>query len=357
MNGPIAFVRRALAAVRAHRTLWMALGALGFGALAVVGARNHIAERLAQERALLQPRQEMVELVVARRDLRRGERVGPDTMAVRSVPREYAPGGAVTPDGFDAVAGARLLLPMRSGEPLLPSAVVATDSGAISGRVRPGVRAMTIAVDEVNSLSGMLQPGDRIDLMLSVRLPGPGGIVQPEVTRTVMQDVPVMATGRQSRAGSFDDAPAGRPYTAITVEVNPDQAQRLVVAQRAGKLTAVLRNPGDRRAVPERRLDLNALLGLPAPAAVEPGPAGPEMIIGGRGAVPVASGSGVARAPVHAPAPGSSPPGWPVGSPAGPPVAGHAVGSAAPWAGRGLAPPEGRSAPPPEPPAAVPLFR
>ncbi|HYF59563.1 MAG TPA: Flp pilus assembly protein CpaB, partial [Burkholderiaceae bacterium] len=278
---------RLRAGLAAHRTALTAVGAVGFGLLAAYGARSYIGERLEIERARLVPRHETVELVVARRDLRRGEAVGPDTMAVRTVPRDYALGAAIAPGGFDAVSGARLAVPMKAGEPLLPTALVHPDTGAISSRVRPGVRAMTIAVDEVNSLSGMLQPGDRIDLLLSVRPAPVAGMVQPEVTRTVMQGVAVMATGRQSRA---EDGPPGRPFTSITVEVDPEQAQRLVVAQRSGKLTAVLRNPEDRSPVTDRRLDVNALLGLPPPAA-PPAPvtAAPrpvsEVIVGGRGLV------------------------------------------------------------------------
>lgn len=293
-------IGRLRAAVLARRGLFMALGAVGFGALAVLGARNYIGERLAIEKARLAPRPDMVEVVVARQELKRGEVASAQTMAVRSIPREYAPGGAVTPARFDEVAGARLQVPMKPGEPLLQSALVAADSGAISARLQPGVRAMTIAVDEVNSLSGMLQPGDRIDLLLTVRPLPVQGQLQPEFTRTVIQDVPVLATGRQ-RAPQAEDTPTSRSYTAITVEVDPERAQKLVVAQRSGKLTAVLRHPNDREAVVDKRLDVNTLLGLPPPSPVPapvlaapaspapqapmvPAPApGPQIIVGGRG--------------------------------------------------------------------------
>lgn len=281
--------RRAWDGIRARRTTWMTLGAVGFGALAVLGARNYITDRLALEKARLQPRHEMVELVVAKRDLRRGEVVGADTMAVRALPREYAPAAAVVPSRFATVTGARLLVAMKAGEPLMPTAVAAADAGAISARVRPGIRAMTIAVDEVNSLSGMLQPGDRIDLLLSVRPPAPPGAgPQPEVTRTVMQGVPVLATGRQSRLALGDEPAPSRSYTSITVEVDPAQAQKLVVAQRSGKLTAVLRNPEDKAPVVDRRLDVNMLLGLPGTAPTVPA-AVVEVIVGGRGQAPAQS--------------------------------------------------------------------
>jgi pilus assembly protein CpaB len=358
--------RRAGAALRARRVALMALGAVAFGAIAVLGARSYIADRLALEKARLQPRHEMVEVVVARRDLRRGEPVGPETMAVRAMPREFTPGGAVVPARFDALVGARLLVAMRAGEPLLPASVANAETGPISSRVRPGIRAMTITVDEVNSLSGMLQPGDRIDLMLSVRPPTSGGLPAPEVTRTLLQGVAVLATGRQSRAGVGDDSLPGRPFTSITVEVDPAQAQKLVVAQRSGKLTAVLRNPDDRSTVGETRLDVNTLLGLPPPAR-PPAPIAPraqapgvEIIVGGRGQAAVQP-SGSASPISGGPAPGGLATG---GEPS---VAAPALeGRGAPPAGSPLSSqradepprpiPDGSWVAPPQP-ATVPLYR
>jgi pilus assembly protein CpaB len=277
----------------------MALGALAFGAIAVVGARNYIGDRLALEKARLAPKTEMVEVVVARRDLRRGDLVGSETMAARSMPREFAPGGAITPARFDSVAGSKLQLPMKAGEPLFAASLASVEAGPISTRIKPGIRAMTIVVDEVNSLSGMLQPGDHIDLMLSVRPAPAAGVMQPEITRTLMQDVAVMAVGRQSRASTNDEPASPRGYTSITVEVDPERAQKLVVAQRSGKLTAVLRNPNDRMPVGDKRLDVNMLLGIPTPqapavqVAAGPRPA-TEVIVGGRGPLPGNSGASAA---------------------------------------------------------------
>jgi pilus assembly protein CpaB len=155
---------------------------------------------------------------------------------------------------------------------------------SFSQRVKPGIRALTIAVDEINSISGMLQPGDRIDLLFSARLPerdgarGQGG----EATLPLFQGLLVLATGRQVRAG-VDERGAQRSYSTVTVEVEPEQAQRLVVAQRTGKLTAVLRNPDDPARMARQAMDLRQLLGVaPALAARE----GPQLIVGGIGRVP-----------------------------------------------------------------------
>ena len=288
MKMPVASLRRAWSWALRHRSLALFAVALSFGALAVFGARGYIAERLELEKARLAPKQAMVEVVVARRDLGRGELVAPENMAVREVPADYLPGSAVRPERFEQVVGARLDQPMRSGEPLLSAAIVGADAGSFSSRIRQGIRAMSILVDEVNSVSGMLQPGDRIDLLFSVRPPvAPGQPPAQEVTATLMQDLAVLATGRQVRAGA-DDGNGSRHFTAITVEVSPDQAQQLIVAQRTGKLTAMLRHPDDRQPLGARALDLDTLLGIARPAlpAVARSPApGPEIIVGGRGAL------------------------------------------------------------------------
>ncbi len=269
----------------------VASAALACGVLAAYAARSYLSEQLALERERLAPRHDTVEVVVAKTDVARGEVIGPATMAIRPIPREYLPGGVVLPEAFEQWAGRRLARPMRSGEPLLATAIEGQEAGSLSSRVRAGIRAMTINVDESNAISGLLRPGDRIDLLFSARPPSTGAPAA-EITVPLMQDVLVLATGRAQRAA--DDAGAGRAFNAITVEVDPRQAQRLLVAQRTGKLTVALRYPDDRRPVPAQPLDLAGLLELPASLAPRPAP---ELIVGGRGAL---NPSGERGAPARA---------------------------------------------------------
>lgn len=299
MIAPLALVRRAGAAAAGHRSALLFAAALGFGTLAVFGARGYLAERIEIEKARLTPSQATIPVVVARHDLEAGAVVEPESMAVREVPVDLVPGSAVRPERFDQHVGARIGAPMRSGEPLLAGLIVGADASTFSTRIRPGIRAMSVLVDEVNSVSGMLQPGDRIDLLFTVRPPSlPGIPPAQEVTSTLMQDLAVLATGRQVRADK-GDAAGMRHFTAITVEVSPSQAQELIVAQRSGKLTAMLRNPDDRQPLRARAMDLNALLGIETaqrvPVAARP--IGPEIIVGGRGAL-VATAS-VGQVPIE----------------------------------------------------------
>lgn len=272
-----------------RRSQWLLLGlALVLGGLGAYGARGYIAGQLQTERERLQPRLPMTAVVVPKRDLARGEVIDTPMLAIREIPRTYLAPGSLTPDRVDEFVGARLTVPVRAGEPLLQAVLEGADAGTFAAKVPSGVRAFTVMVDEVNSLSGMLQPGDRIDLLLSARPPASAQHPAPaEVTRTLLQDVKVLATGRQVRPGG--DEKAARGYGAITVEVTPEHAARLVVAQRHGRLSAILRNPRDRESASVAPVDLYDLLGMASPHAPTRAASAParstELIVGGQGAL------------------------------------------------------------------------
>lgn len=311
MNRLLSYLNRALMFMKANRTAVLFVAALGFGLLAALGIRNYVGSQLAEEKERLAIELQTIEVVVAKRDLAAGETVRPELMAIRELPRDLVPATAIRPEGFEPVIGARLTAPMRRGEALFASLLLDTQANALSAQLKPGVRAMTLSVDEVNSISGMLQPGDRIDLLVSVKPPVSSGESLPEITRTLMQNVRVLATGRQVRASP--DEPGGqRSFTAITVEVDPDSAQQLVVAQRSGRLTALLRHADDRRLTRASGLDLHDLLdgtrphGLSGQATRRAG-GSVEMIVGGRGQLAPAGSSnllplGTGPAPAISPA-------------------------------------------------------
>jgi pilus assembly protein CpaB len=270
----------------------LALVAVVAGILAALGTHGYIDRALAEERDRLQPDVAMVGVVVARRDLQRGDPVSAETMAVRQIPTDLAPSNGVSPERFESFIGSTLALSVRSGEPLLSVAIAGADAAHFSQRLRTGFRAITIAVDEVNALSGMLQPGDRIDLMLTARAADARHDGHDQ-TIVLMQDVLILATGRQVhpdlRADGESSRSPERQFGAITIEVDPDRAQRLIVAQRSGRITATLRNPADRGAISKAAMDVNALLGGARVPSVSRWPISPEMIVGGQGAVVISS--------------------------------------------------------------------
>ena len=264
--------------------------ALLAGGLAALGTQAHIEREVAIERERLQPEVAKTSLVVARRDLQRGDPINAQTMSVRQVPLDWAPSSGVAPEQFSAYEGAALAMPIRAGEPLVTAAIAGVDHAQFSQRLREGARAVTIAVDEVNALSGMLQPGDRIDLMLTARVADGQGDGR-EKTISLMQDVLILATGQQVRrdsaAGPEGAGGGERHFGAITIEVAPQQAQRLIVAQRSGRITAMLRHPEDHGSMVPAAMDVSALLGGARPARSSSTPFFAEIIVGGQGANPV----------------------------------------------------------------------
>jgi len=266
---------------------------LASGALAVTGAQTYLERELERHRmASIPPAPKTLAVVVAKFPLERGEVISSENMAIRQVPAEFIPASTIQPNQFEALSGMRLARAMRGGEPLLREALLEAGPEPLAMRVAPGKRAVTIMADEVNSVSGMLRPGDRVDLLLTARdvlaaAQGGGG----DLTRPLLQDVRILATGAQLDTG-HPRGQSASSFGTITVEVMPEQAKQLVLAQRGGRLTAMLRGPDDRFAIGSATLEFAELLGRgratpPAPAPV-PGPApvqrpAMEIIVGGIG--------------------------------------------------------------------------
>jgi pilus assembly protein CpaB len=235
------------------RKTWIVLCvALAIGLLAALGARSYLANRMADlEYKVRGTRQE---LVVAKQLLKRGDRIGAERVAVRSIPSEFAHSNGIRPDDFTRVENRILAQDVQAGEMILFSMLEPKKPPTFSAHVANGRRAITVPVDEINSISGMLEPGDLIDLIVTLDQQG------KKVTVPLMYSVAVMATGQRS----LDDPKSGerRVYSTVTLDADPQQAQYLIVARETGRLTALLRNPEDRVANKGNAVNLAALLGV-----------------------------------------------------------------------------------------------
>jgi pilus assembly protein CpaB len=250
---------------------WLMLGgALLLGGAALALSHKLLHDRMAQIDAQERASHKMIKVVVAKRDVARGEPITADRFAVRDVPAEYVHASAVRPDRFGQYAGQRLGAALKTGEPLLElhlESMVAVFSSTLA----PGNRALTTEVDEVNSISGMLRPSDHIDLIVTAHRGGGNG---SETTFPLMSNVEVLATGQVTR--KRDANAQAKTYTTITLSVSPQDADRIVVAKNSGKLTAVLRSPDDNRPNSTPALSIDDML----PKA--PGHLVVQYIVGGR---------------------------------------------------------------------------
>ena len=224
-----------------------------------------LAARYLEERASeieLRQQGQMGRAVVAKTDLAVGTPLTHDLVAIREVPVEWLHSSAITPEQFERAAGAVLAQPARGGEPLVWSQLEERRPASLSAHLAPGRRATTIPVDETSSLSGLLRPGDRIDLLATVQRD------KQHLTMPLLQGVRVLATGSRTRPGEDEGDPLGGTFGTLTLDLSEEEATRLVAARALARLTAVLRNPQDIRTAPLLRTDALALLGLaPAPTA------------------------------------------------------------------------------------------
>lgn len=236
---------------------WIVLGAATiFGVSAGLGSHSYIQSRVSAIEAA-NAQVEFVKQVVPRQDMPGGAHLTTETVAVREIPKQWAYAGALMPDQLSRFENAALLTPARAGQPILWSQLVPRGPQVLSGRLEPGRRAMTVAVDEVSSVAGMIRPGDRIDLLVSIRH-------NARVTLLpLLQRALVLATGTQTEASvSPDAAPEGRSYNNMTLDVSPEDARRVFAARELGRLTAILRPAGDEDDPPSVAAQADQVLGL-----------------------------------------------------------------------------------------------
>lgn len=271
---------------------WIVLiTALAVGGLAAFGAKNYLSRQV-EELEARDKNKAMVPVVVAKADLAKGARLSSENLATRSIPKEWTHSGAVTPDQFDRANGAVLAYPASAGEPLIWAQLEGQRTPTFSARLTAGRRAVTVPVDEISSLSGMVEPGDLIDIVVSVKKD------KQNFTFTLLQSILVLATGTKASQQEKTVEGHARSFTTITLDTSPEDAKRVIAAREVGRVTALLRAPNDNGRVSARRTDAQALLGLGGDQAPVVGSAVP-VIYGGK---PITEGLDLGSQPSARPA-------------------------------------------------------
>ena len=243
--------------LRSSRKNWIVLAlALALGGLAAYAASNYLSERMAEIDARANEI-DTLQIVVAKASLPAGASITADSVAVREIPRTWAHSGAITPDQYSRAESLTLAYPAAAGEPILWAQLEGRRAPTFSARLQSGQRAVTVPVDEISSLSGMVEPGDRIDIVVSARNE------TRNFTFTLLQNVAVLATGSHADPEARDAQGQPRSYTTITLDTSPEDAKRVIAAREIGRVTALLRAPGDITPVSTAITDGRKLLGLP----------------------------------------------------------------------------------------------
>lgn len=144
------------------------------------------------------------------------------------------------------LVGAVVRRPIAAGEPLaLANLVKPGERGFLAAVLEPGMRAVSVPVDEASSNAGLIFPGDRVDLIVTHSLDlGDGAGGTRRVSETVLADVRVIAMGRslKSESEAAGELAPGREARTATLETTPAGAERVALAAELGKLSLSLRS-------------------------------------------------------------------------------------------------------------------
>ena len=178
---------------------------------------------------------EVEPVVVAAKDLTFGVDLEAEHLKVAMFPRGSVPAGSYTVE--DSLLGQVTKVFLIENEPILDSKL-SSKGGGLSLLIEPSMRASSIEVDKVSGVSGFVLPGDRVDVILTVKRPGSA---QDAVAKTILQNIEVLAAGEKTQQKGDKVI----TVQAVTLLVDPEGAQDLALARSEGKLHLALRNPTD----------------------------------------------------------------------------------------------------------------
>jgi len=245
--------------------------AILLGVAASFLAVHYVNKQVAERTNVVSP--ETQQVVVPVRDLQKGDTLFQADIAVRDVPSDFVSVGALTPDNYQKYLGQILRSPLTHGAPIDGSAIELV-ADHFSNVIEPGHVAYSITVDETNSVSGLIVPGDHIDILLLTT------DADHERIRPLLGRVLVLATGHQAKGVRPDPEANSNAYSNITLELSPKDAQRIGMALKVGQLRVMLRNADSKEPFDLSMLSGDDLLRLSHGARRS---SGIQFIIGGKG--------------------------------------------------------------------------
>ena len=176
-------------------------------------------------------------VVVAAVDLTWGTSLTGEMVKVVPYLKESLPTGFFS--DVSGVNGRTIIYPVKAGEPVFESKLAPTtvSSGGVAALVTPKKRAMAVKVDKVVGVSGFVHPGNRVDVLVTLSR---NERANNPMTKIVLENILVLATGTELEKAGKQEKP--QQVDVITLEVTPEEGEKLALAATEGKLQLALRN-------------------------------------------------------------------------------------------------------------------
>lgn len=197
-------------------------------------------------------------VVVAKTEIQLGEKIAAEHLALAPIPNGSAPEGAFRK--MDQLIGRVAIMPVGVREVITSSKLAPEGMGAgLSAVIPEGYRAMTVKVDDVVGVSGFVMPGSFVDVIAVILPPAQqGGQSQGPISKIVLQNIKVLASGTKIDSPENQREPSA--VKAVTLQVTPEQAEKLVLATNEGKLQLVMRNYTDQEGTETKGANKASLL-------------------------------------------------------------------------------------------------
>jgi len=236
--------------MRNKRLLFVLGSAVVFGLLAAVSVSRYLSDAQASSR-------NVNNVVVAKVDIPLGTKIAAEQLSTAQFPSDAIPEGAFT--DAQKLVGRVTVVGVAAREAVTDFKLAPEGSqGGLSAVIPAGYRAMTVKVDDVIGVAGFLQPGTMVDVLTVIEQPGQMSSGNP-ISKIVLQNVKVLASG-QNLDKPKDEREADA-VKAVTLQVTPEQAEKLALASTEGKLRLVLRNMIDQDDEQTQGADKRSLLG------------------------------------------------------------------------------------------------
>ena len=246
--------------MRNKRFFIVLVGALIFGVLAAVSVSKYLSSAQAYTKNLNK-------VAVAKVAIPLGSKIIAEQVMVVQFPKESTPDGAF--DSPEKLVGRVAVVNIGAREPITETRLAAEGTAAgLSAIIPEGYRAMTVKVDDAAGISGFIQPGTLVDVVVTIDPEGSSR--QNPVSKIVLQNIKVLANGQN--IDKPEDEREAKSVKAVTLQVTPEQAEKLALAATEGRLQLVMRSQIDQGDEETPGVNKRNLLGgdraLPVP---EPG--------------------------------------------------------------------------------------
>ena len=241
---------------RRNRTLLVLVVAVGLASLATYGVFRTI-----KSIPVRQVEVATRHVVVAAENLPLGTRVSKEQVKVVGWPAATPVEGSFA--SVDEIVGRGLIQPVQANELLTETKLAPKEAGAgLSPSIPPGMRALSVKVNDVIGVAGFTVPGARVDVVVVVK------DRDNSMARVVVSNLQVLTAGTKY---DIEQAKDGKPMPSnvVTLLVTPEQAERITLAQTNGSITLVLRNPLDVAPTETSGVRMAGLMGSPSTAPVE----------------------------------------------------------------------------------------